>query len=177
MESRAVKVLTQISGTSRSRGFSLLELMIVCVLLMIAAGLVGSFLSGSDQKTFTTNLRQVSALLKHARRQAIVTGVEQHVRLDVGVTEPGTDGDSAAPPPDWSNPALQLRYAASVDDPLEETTEVDMTFFPLGSSTGGLIELTDGEREAYLYVFPLTGELIVEARLVAVEELIAEARP
>jgi hypothetical protein len=116
-------------------------------------------------------------LLKHARRLAIATGVEQHVRLNTATEAQDADGDSTPRQPDWSSEVLRLRYAVSVDEPLEETNDIDMTFFPFGSSTGGLIELSDGEREAYLYVFPLTGDLIVEPRLAAVQDSIEEARP
>src|SRR5690606_29543630 len=99
----------------------LLELLIVCALIALAAGLIGSSFAGSGQREFASNLRQISALLKNARRQAIVTGAEQHVRLATTAEEPFADGDTPQPP-DWLNPSLRLRYAATVDDALEETS-------------------------------------------------------
>lgn len=172
-----MKALTPISASRRSRGFTLLELLLVCLLIALAAGLTSSFLSGSDQKEYSVNLRQVSSLLRNSRRQAIVTGSEQHVRL-VTVLEEGADPESPdAHPPDWLNPELQLRFSPSLDEALEERTDLSVTFFPMGSSTGGLIELFDPERSTFLYVSPLTGKLLLESRLDDIETLVQEAQP
>ena len=175
-ESKAVKVRTRTSGADSCRGFTLLELLLVCALLALAAGLTASFLSGSDQKEFSVNLRQISAQLIHSRRQSIISGAEQHVKLATAVAEPDSPDDPPPTPPDWINQDLQLRFAASLDEPLEETTELLVDFFPMGSSTGGLIELSDGERTSYLYVAPLTGKLIVESDLDELEQRVEEGR-
>ena len=172
-----MKVRTPTSGASACRGFTLLELLLVCALVLLAAGLVGSFLSGNDQKEFTRDLRQISALLNNARRLAIVTGAEQTVRLATAANEPDPSAAEPSRPPNWLNAGMRLRYAASVDDPLEEIDDLELIYFPMGSSSGGLIELEDGEREAYLYVFPLTGKLIIEPGLGAIEDQIVERQP
>jgi hypothetical protein len=146
-------------------------------LIALATGLVGSVLAGNDQKQFASNLRQVSARLKNARRQAIVRGAEQHVRLATEAEEP-SDGDTAPPPPDWLNPDMRLHYAATLDDSLEETPDLVLTFFPLGSSTGGLVQLSDqDDREAFLYIFPLTGKLLVGSSVRDLEDQIRETSP
>lgn len=181
-----MKVQTPISASrlsrgysrQRSRGFTLLELLIVCALLALAAGLVGPFLAGNDQKKFSSNLRQISAHLKNARRRAIVTGSEQHVRLATTAEEPFTDGDTPPPPPDWLNADMRLHYAATIDDPLEEAPELDVTFFPLGSSTGGVLQLSDqNDREAFIYVFPLTGKMLAASSIRDLEDQLREVMP
>jgi prepilin-type N-terminal cleavage/methylation domain-containing protein len=169
-----VKIWTRTSATSRCRGFTLLEILLVCVLIALAAGLTTSFLSGSDQKNFTVHLGQASAVLRNARRQAIVTGVEQTVRLATELPEDDTSDAPPGPPPDWIGRDLHLRYAASLDESLEETAEIELIFFPMGSSTGGVIELADDERSTYLYVSPFTGKLIIEPRLADLEERLEE---
>jgi prepilin-type N-terminal cleavage/methylation domain-containing protein len=171
-----VKTKTRISAIEGCRGFTLLEVLLVCVLLALAAGLTTTFLSGSDQKSFTVNLGQVSALLRNARRQAIVTGVEKEVVLATEVAEEDPDDESPPSPPDWIDETMQLRFAASLDESFEETTEVVVTFFPVGSSTGGVIELSDGERDSFLHVSPFTGKLIVEQRFTDLEDRLEEAR-
>jgi hypothetical protein len=151
-------------------------------LIALATGLVGSFLAGNDQKQFSSNLREISARLKNARRQAIITGAERHVRLATEPEEPfedDEDDDTPAPPrPDWLNPEMRLHFAATLDDSLEETPDLVVTFFPLGSSTGGVLQLSDqGDREAFIYVFPLTGKMLVASTLGDIEEQIRETNP
>jgi hypothetical protein len=72
---------------------------------------------------------------------------------------------------------MRLRYAASLDDSLEEVGELAVTFFPMGSSTGGLLELSATDRRSYLYISPFTGKLIIESRLDDLEDRIEEFRP
>jgi Tfp pilus assembly protein FimT len=151
-------------------------LLLVCALLALAAGLTASFLSGSDQKEFSVNLRQISARLISARRQAIVTGSEQEVKLATAVAEEDPEDPETPAPPSWINPDLQLRFAATLDDSLEETSELVVDFFPMGSSTGGVIELSDSERKSYLYIAPLSGKLIVESDLREIEARVEEGR-
>jgi len=174
MASRVAKAWTRTSGSSRSRGFTLLEVLLVCVLLALATGLTVSFLSDSDQKQFTVNLGQISAHLRNARRQAIITGTERQVTLATEVEEPETPDAPEPAPPDWFNENMQLQFAESLDDDPVEQTEITLMFFPMGSSTGGLIELSDSDREAWLYVDPLTGKLMIENRLDDLEERLEE---
>lgn len=174
-----MKVQTPISASrltpGHSRGFTLLELLIVCTLIALATGLVGSFLAGSDQKQFSTNLREITSRLKNARRKAIITGVEQHVRLATAAEERFAGEEDAQQPPDWVNPAMRLRFAATLDDSLEDTQDLVVTFFPLGSSTGGLLQVSDpSEREAYVYVFPLTGKLLTASSMRSLEDQLRE---
>jgi prepilin-type N-terminal cleavage/methylation domain-containing protein len=176
MESKVVKTKTRTSGAESCRGFTLLELLLVCVLLVLAAGLTASFLSGSDQKEFSVNLRQISAQLINSRRQAIITGAEKAVKLTTAAAATESPDDSLVSPPSWLNENMTLRYAASLDETLEESSEIVVDFFPMGNSTGGLIELSDSERNTYLYVFPLTGKLIVESELGELEARVEEGR-
>jgi prepilin-type N-terminal cleavage/methylation domain-containing protein len=177
MAQKAVRTLPQISGIKQCRGFTLLELMLVCALIVLAAGLSSTFLSGSDQKQFTVNLGQISAELRNARRQAIITGVEQEVKLATEPAEEAPPDEPPPSPPDWIDQNMRLRYAASLDDSLEEVGELAVTFFPMGSSTGGLLELSATDRRSYLYISPFTGKLIIESRLDDLEDRIEEFRP
>ena len=99
---------------------------------------------------------------------------EREVTLATAPAEPETPDAAEPPPPDWFNEDMQLQFAATLDDEPEEVTEIAMMFFPTGSSTGGLIQLSDSEREAWLYVDPLTGKLIIESRLDDLEDRLAE---
>ena len=171
-----MRASTPISGIRRCRGFTLLETLLVCVLLALAVGGAAAYLSDSDQKQFTVNLSQISAQLRNARRQAIITGAEQHVRLaTIAPDEAEVDDVMQVPEPaNWFNPDMQLHFAETLDNELEESAEVELVFFPMGSSTGGVIQLTDGERDAFLYVDPLTSKLMVESRLDDLAEIIQE---
>ena len=68
----------------RARGFTLLEMLVVIVLIGVAAGLVGYGLqrglhSASERKA----LAQVVNTLRAARVQAIVTGQPARARFDL----------------------------------------------------------------------------------------------
>jgi prepilin-type N-terminal cleavage/methylation domain-containing protein len=167
---KAARVRTQTSGADRCRGFTLLEVLLVCILLALAVSLTASYLTDSGQKQFMVNLGQISAHLRNARRQAIITGSEQVLLLATVVAEEPAPDEPLPVPPDWINEDMQLHFAATLDDPLEELSELERIFFPMGSSTGGLIQLTDGERESYLYIDPLTGRLMLETRLDDLED-------
>jgi len=172
-----VKVRTPISGVNDCRGFTLLELLLVCALIALAAGLTAPLLSNTDQKQFRVDLRQIAAHLNYSRRQAVITGAEQEVKLATRVAEEAPADAPLERPPAWINEGMSLRYAATLDDPFEETDELVVIFFPMGSSTGGLIELADSERRAYLYISQLTGKLLVESRLADLEARIEEETP
>lgn len=172
-----MRTRTRISASERCRGFTLLEILLVCVLIVLATSLTTSFLSGSDQKQFTVSLAKASALLRNSRRIAIVSGFEQEVRLATAAADEQDAADArfndesdeirALRPPDWLEPDMRLRYAATPDESFEEVGELALTFFPMGSSTGGVIEFSDASetRSSYLYVSPFTGKLLVEQRL------------
>jgi prepilin-type N-terminal cleavage/methylation domain-containing protein len=85
--SKAERARTRISGTDRCRGFTLLEVLLVCILLALAVSLTASYLTDSDQKQFTVNLGQLSAHLRNARRQAIITGSERVLLLATVIAE------------------------------------------------------------------------------------------
>ena len=69
-----VKAMTRTSVIKQQRGFTLLELMVVLALILIAAGLIVPNLGSLDSKSFDAEVRQAVAILKYARRIAIVEG-------------------------------------------------------------------------------------------------------
>jgi general secretion pathway protein H len=138
-----------------ARGFTLLELVMVIVLIgglsALAAGLMGSALPGQQLRGAS---RELAAQLRFARAQAIVSGEPQVFELDTATRE-------------WRGPkrrhgtlprAIEVIAVGARD---EQTTPsvAAYRFFPDGASTGGHIRLKRGGAEWRLDIDWLTGSV------------------
>jgi len=136
-------------------GFSLLELMVVLVLIVLLFSVVALSVNRSVTGAEIRNAsREVTAGLRHARGQAIVTRRQIVFRVD---TEARTWQAGSRPPvriPE--SMGVTLNTARSE---LTGETAGGIRFFPDGSSTGGSVVLTAGEREWHVSVGWLTGEI------------------
>jgi len=67
--------MTRISAAKQlTRGFTLLELVIVLAILAMGSVLVIPNISGMSARTFNAQAREAHSLLNYARRNAVVTG-------------------------------------------------------------------------------------------------------
>jgi prepilin-type N-terminal cleavage/methylation domain-containing protein len=159
-----MKATGHIFGDSQRAGFTLIELIIVLFLVGIIAGLTGLYVgkdSGSlELKKFT---KEVSAVMRSARNHAVsekkiyclvIDDEELMLRLYSEDT-------------DYKNVTLVMDKAIPEELHMEllgsgrEASYVE--FFPGGSTTGGVIEITNMKGSRYLIsVNRITGKLIVE---------------
>ncbi len=141
----------------RSRGFTLVELLVVLVIAALALALVGTSISRSISGAEMRNAaRKLAASMRYTRTHAILTREEQVFLVD---TE-------------------QKTYTAPKRDPVElpEGMEVLLTtarseltsesaggirFYPDGGSTGGNVKLEANDRIYTINVAWLTGEASV----------------
>jgi general secretion pathway protein H len=151
------------SFISQSTGFTLIEIVIVLIIMVVGATLAGVALTSSSGLTMRTFTRELSATLRYARNHAVS---EKQAYCFVINKEEG----------------LYRLYSDKVDEegkllpviekPIPEDLEVvinaededffEVQFFPLGNTTGGAIEVQDKRGKVYLVsVNRLSGKIEV----------------
>jgi len=121
-------------GHRNNTGFTLLELLVVlCVIgLLSAAGSV--VLSGSEGRQISRNALAVSEFLKAVRRSAQTNGKAQRVEMAGRSLSAVGDGAMVKTP---GNMAMRFVATGKIHVPAD-----GIVFYPDGSSTGGVIELS-----------------------------------
>jgi general secretion pathway protein H len=139
----------------RQRGFSLIELVVVMVLIAALAGLgaaaVGTGLPGQQLRGAA---RELAGELRFTRAQAIATGTEQVFELDVTDRRWTSAGKRAGRLP------AELDLVATTarqEQPVRDVAAI--RFFPDGAATGGRIVVKRGDAAWRIDVAWLTGEV------------------
>lgn len=136
-----------------ARGFTLLELVVTLLVLALAAGLVGPAI-GRSTRTLQARaeVARLTAMLRHAREQAITTGRPHalvvdpaHRRLAI-VTAEGEVREARA----WS---AEFSVQAASPEALA------VRFEPHGVSSGGSLEVSSAGLRYRVSVDPLTGRV------------------
>ncbi|WEX18206.1 type II secretion system protein [Pseudomonas sp. G11] len=132
------------------RGFTLLEMLVVIVLISIAAGLVGFGLQqGLRAAKERQAVGQVVEALRSTRARAIVSGTTESTVFDLrnlSVQAPGR-------PKKYWPAGLQVTLHTA------EQAGVAVDFYPDGSSTGGHVLLANGSRRWRIDIGWLTGSV------------------
>jgi general secretion pathway protein H len=137
-------------------GFTLLELMVVLALMVMVYALVvpriSSVLPGTELKSAA---RELAAGLRKARSQAVTRKEQATLTLDIAQHHFRISGDdrSYTLPPELD---LSLYTAQSE---LSQDKVGAIRFYPDGSSTGGRISVSYGERKYQVDVDWLTGQV------------------
>ncbi|MBE8594737.1 type II secretion system protein [Pseudomonas sp. MAFF 301449] len=135
---------------SAQRGFTLLEMLVVIVLISIAAGLVGFGLQqGLRAAKERQAVGQIVEALRSTRARAIVSGTTQSTVFDLrnlSVEAPGR------PKKHWPAELQVTLHTAE-----QAGSAVD--FYPDGSSTGGNLLLANGSRRWRIDIGWLTGSV------------------
>ena len=149
---------SQLKQPRRDRGFTLVELMVVMVIIALIMGLVATSMSrsvsGAEARAAS---RKLVASLRYTRARAIIDKKEQVFQID-------TDNRSYQAP-GRKQVNLPEGVEVTVTTARSEITSEDIAgirFFPDGGSTGGHIELLVNEREYRVNVAWLTGETSLE---------------
>ena len=145
--------------TPHSRGFTLLELVVVLALatalIAIVPPLITAAIPGIELKSSS---RRIAAGLRLAREEAIRTGRDIAFTLDLEQHTYRVDGNFRQ----VSLPeGLALKLTAAESEMLEEQVGV-IRFFPDGSSTGGRIVIAREDSGWQVGVQWLTGRILLE---------------
>lgn len=137
------------------RGFSLVELIVVMVLIAVVAGIgAAAISSGLPGQQLRGAAREMAVELRFARAQAIATGREQTFEINVGDKRWSSAGKRQGTLP------AELEVIATTareEQPARETAVI--RFFPEGASTGGRVVLKRGDAAWRIDVGWLTGEV------------------
>jgi general secretion pathway protein H len=139
----------------RQRGFTLLEIVVAVAIVAMVLGYVALNASGSLKRAALSHAgHDLVSALRYTRGQAIVSGAEQRLEIDV---EKQTY--HAPRRPEIALPrGLKLSLLTAASEQTSRTSGA-IRFFPDGSSTGGRLKLIAGEREWEVEVAWLTGEV------------------
>ena len=149
-------------GWIKSRGFSLLELLVVLVIIGLSASLVLPTLTGGlSSLRLKTAAREVSATLRYARSLAVSVGKEQVINMDIeeGKYWLNEDKDNNRELPS------DIRFLNVTTQGEEITTGMaGIVFYPMGNSSGSSIFITAGkDRNCHILTQLATG--VVEVSL------------
>ena len=141
-----------------NRGFTLVEIMVVLVIVALMMALVGSSISrnisGAQMRTAAS---KVAASIRYTRTQAILTKSEQVFLVDTEkLTYQAAEREAEELPEGMT---VELNTARSE---LTSETAGGIRFYPDGGSTGGNVRLEANGRIYRVNVAWLTGEASVE---------------
>jgi general secretion pathway protein H len=141
-----------------ARGFTLVEIMVVMVIIALVMGLVATSMarsiSGAEARAASRNL---VASLRYTRARAIIDKKEQVFQVNIE--------NRSYQAPGRKQITLPKGVEVSITTARSEFTSESVSgirFFPDGGSTGGHIELLVNEREYRVNVAWLTGETQME---------------
>lgn len=138
-------------ASSGERGFTLLELLVVLTIIALVSAVVLPLAGGANEnRTFQAEIREVAARLRLARLQAISSGAETIVTVDLEKKSVSAGGHIVNLPPDT---LLQVLTARGLIVP----GVASIRFMPRGGSTGGTITIARRTIAVTIEISWLTG--------------------
>ncbi len=139
----------------RSRGVSLLEMLLVIALLAAVSVLAATAFSGGFRGIqLRSTAKDIASQLRYTRTQAIATGKPQRFTLNPQAHEwTAPNGRSGAIPP-----ALRVQFTGA-REVQPRRGEGAIVFFADGASTGGRVQVSDQRAAWNVDVAWLTGEV------------------
>jgi general secretion pathway protein H len=142
----------------RQRGFTLLEVVIVLVIGAIAYGLIlGVPFRGASSSDLKAAARTLASGLRQAQTMAITSRRDAMLTLDVEAREYTLPGETE---PRHLPDGIDLKLYTAQSEVTSERKGA-IRFYPDGSSTGGRITVSIGERKYLVDVDWLTGRVTI----------------
>lgn len=147
------------TARGQSRGFTLLEIIVVLVIGAIAYSLmIGITSRGASTSDLKAAARTLASGLRQAQTMAITTRRDASLTVDMESREYTLPGETA--PRDLPKGIDLKLYTAQSEVTSERKGGI--RFYPDGSSTGGRITVSAGERKYLVDVDWLTGRVSIE---------------
>jgi general secretion pathway protein H len=142
----------------RQSGFTLLEVLVVLVIAVAAYGLLlGVPFRGASTGDLKAAARSLASGLRQAQTTAMVTRRDALLTVDVEAREYQVPGD---PEVRRVSDKVELKlYTAQAE--VSSDRKGSIRFYPDGSSTGGRITVSSGERKYLVDVDWLTGRVSI----------------
>lgn len=142
----------------RSRGFTLLEMIVVLVIGAMVMALVVSFGGrGASAADLKASARSLAGGLRAAQSTAMAQRRDAVLTIDVDAREFSYSGEPRA---HKLPEGIELKlYTAQTE--VESERKGSIRFYPDGSSTGGRITVSAGERKYLVDVDWLTGRVAI----------------
>jgi general secretion pathway protein H len=142
----------------RARGFTLIEIIVVLAIAVTVMAVVGSVMfRGASVHDLKAAARTLASGLRQAQSTAMVTKRDAILTLDVESREYFLPNDKRAHKlPD----GLELKLFTAQSE-AESEKRGAIRFYPDGSSTGGRITVSAGERKFLVDVDWLTGRVAI----------------
>lgn len=132
---------------TRNRGFTLLEMTIVLVIIGLLMALVPPALSGALESAQNKDAaRRVAAALRTARANAVATYRDATVTLDVENKRFTVSGRSKV----YELPEQLTMKVDTVQSEVIDEGIASIRFHPDGTSTGGRVTLSQGEEVSFM---------------------------
>ena len=138
-----------------SRGFSLLEILLVISLIATASVLAAMILTGGMQgMQLRSSSKEIASQLRYTRAQAIATGQPQRFVIDLRAHRWQAPNGKHGKIPS----ALAVEFTGA-REAQPRAGEGGILFFPDGASTGGRVQLRAKQAVSRIDVAWLTGEV------------------
>ena len=137
-------------------GFSLVEMLVVLAVLALCMGVAGpSLRDRSGARVLDATVHQISALLRAARSEAILSSADASVGLDLEARRMNASWTAH----DISIPETVQIEVLTAREELTTATTPTFRFFPDGSATGGTIRLSTPATARAISIDWLTGRI------------------
>ncbi len=149
---------TPIIRLRQSRGFTLLELIIVMFLISLIFGISAVFFANSlPAGKFNATVRDIASSVRHARSLAQIKGEVQAVTINIEGKQYGIVGKELK--------SFPPNVLVKVIDPFsQEVVEGQYTFqfSPSGGCDGGTIVVWNAKRTVSILIDPVVGSTVVK---------------
>lgn len=147
-----------ITGYS-SKGFTLLEIMLVLFIVILGFAAIGlSISSGSDATEHQSVARDLVSALRYAKGQALISHEETTVELDLNENTYTVSGRDKV----FTIPETIAVTVVTAQDEMEGKGLANIRFFPDGSASGGRIKLEKNTVTWQIDINWLTGQISLE---------------
>jgi general secretion pathway protein H len=165
-----------LNPTTRTSGFTLIELMLVLAIMAVSAALVvPRFADSLENVRVKTALRDASNMMRRARVHSVLERKEYLVVVDreegtLTLQQSETQDEEDAPtlsgmelPRGLTISGMDMDFSGSKKEKKQEKwSKKYLTFYPMGTSSGGCLYLADSKDRHYtIEINPFTGRVSI----------------